>query len=95
MEQFSSHLFWDIARESVNLDEHRNWLVKRVLEKGTLEDWKLLQTTYSRDGIREAVIQLRSLEKKARSFACAILGIHQTELRCFKNKSSPLTHWDY
>ncbi|MFT6242446.1 MAG: hypothetical protein ACJAQT_004551 [Akkermansiaceae bacterium] len=35
------------------------------------------------------------MEKKALSFACATLGIHQTELRCFKNKSSQLTDWDY
>jgi hypothetical protein len=92
---FSSFLFWDVAVDSVDLEKHRPWLVKRVLEKGTRTDWNLLLQLYQREAIRDAVKQLRSLEKKAASFACAVFDLPQTELRCSKNRQSPHTPWDY
>ncbi len=92
---FSPILFWDVAMDSVDLEKHRPWLVKRVLEKGTREDWNLLVRLYQHNGIREAVKQLRSLEEKAASFACAVLKLEQTDLRCSKNRQSPHTHWAY
>lgn len=92
---FSPHLFWDTPQESVELENHRQWLVKRVLEKGTLADWNHLLSLYDKEGIRESVRSMRSLEKKALSFACAVLDLNQTELRCFINRSSQATHWNY
>lgn len=92
---FSSHLFWDVAVESVDFERNRKWFVKRVLEKGELTDWKLLQRLYSREQMREAVLNMRCLEKRALTFACAVLEIDQTQTRCFKNQSSQAKHWNY
>ncbi len=92
---FSSHLFWDVDLASIDLEKNRKWLVKRVLEKGELPDWKLLKQTYDREELREAVMTMRSLERRALSFACAVLEIDQTKTRCFMNLSSQATHWSY
>ncbi len=93
--EFSQHLFWDVDLESVDLEKNRKWLVKRVLEKGELQDWKRLKQVYDREELREAVMTMRSLERRALSFACAVLEIDQTETRCFMNQSSQATHWSY
>ena len=58
-------------------------------------DWQLLRQVFDDDQLRSAVKALRSLEKKATSFACAILDLEQTELRCYKNRQSQDTHWNY
>jgi len=92
---FSSHLFWDVEVSSVDLEKNRAWMVRRVLEKGFLADWQLLQKRYSKDELRDAVSSLRSLEKKATSFACVVLDLDPTQLRCFINRQSHATPWNY
>ena len=92
---FSAHLFWDVHVDSVDLDQNRSWMVQRVLEKGFLGDWELLKRCYSREELRAAVSSLRSLEKKAASFACAVLDLDPTQLRCYKTSQSPATLWNY
>lgn len=92
---FSSHLFWDVDVSSVDLDKNRAWMVRRILEKGTLDDWLLLKKCYSKDELRNAVSSLRSLEKKATSFACAVLDLDQTKLRCYTTRQSQNTPWNH
>lgn len=38
VDQFSSHLFWDTDRKVLDPDEHRAYIIKQVLEYGTIED---------------------------------------------------------
>lgn len=81
--------------ESVDFDKHRSWLVKRVLEKGSKQDWDQLQKFYGKPAIAESVKTMRSLEKRAHSFACAMLDLQPTECRCYTNRQSHATHWNY
>lgn len=34
--QFSSYLFWDVDKDSLDMDEHASYIIKRVLEYGLL-----------------------------------------------------------
>ena len=92
---FSPILFWDVAADNVDLEKHRPWLIKRVLEKGRREDWITLRRLYSTEDLRESFRQLPSLERRATAFARAVLDLEQTELRCSKNRQSPNAHWAY
>mgnify|MGYP007079515753 CR=1 FL=1 len=93
--ELSPYLFWDVDRKTIKLEKHQAWLVKRVLEKGTLNDWKILQNLLNRDQLKATVKGLKNLEKKAASFACAVLEIEPEELRCYTEKQSLSTHWSY
>jgi len=95
MKGFSQHLFWDADPETVSIDRHRVWLVKRVLEKGAWEDWLLLLKLLGKAQIREAVKKIRFLEKKALSFACVYLDLDKNQLRCYKQRHSQNPHWNY
>lgn len=93
--KFSEHLFWDTPVESVDVERHRKWLVRRVLEKGTKADWDRLLRLYGKAAVGDAVKTMRSLEKKSFRFACAILDLEPTECRCYTNRLSHATHWNY
>ena len=93
--KFSKHLFWDTPIESVQVEKHRKWLVKRVLEKGRKSDWDQLLSLYGKTGVAEAVRTMRSLEKRAFRFACAMLDIEPSECTCYTNRLSHATHWNY
>ena len=58
---FSAHLFWDVRKEDVDFDEHAQYIIKRVLEYGLLEDWNLIRQYYGLSKIVEGGKELRDL----------------------------------
>ena len=44
-------LFWDMDRERLDTERHSAYLIQRVLEYGTLNDWRLTRDYYGLDRI--------------------------------------------
>jgi len=65
--QLSPTLFWDVAQESVDWKRHRAWLVQRVLNRGTWNDWLLVSRELSASKLRELEPRLE-LEPRERNF---------------------------
>jgi hypothetical protein len=65
--RLSPTLFWDVAKESVDWDRHRVWLVERVLTRGTWDDWLLVSRELSAAKLRELEPRLK-LEPRERNF---------------------------
>jgi len=90
---FSSGLFWDINPETLDCDKHINYIVRRVLEVGTLADWNLLCQQLSLPGIVKIAQKLRSIDKKSLNFLSVVSRIPQEQFRCCTQKPSTPTHW--
>lgn len=43
---FSSHLFWDIRKEDIDLEQYPKYIIKRVLEYGMWNDWIIIRSYY-------------------------------------------------
>ena len=69
---FSAHLFWDVRKEDVDFDEHAQYIIKRVLEYGLLEDWNLIRQYYGLSKIVEVAKELRDLEPRALAYISAV-----------------------
>ncbi len=65
--QLSDVLFWDVARDSVDWEQHKIWLLQRILERGTWEDWLLVSGDLSAAQLRELEPRLR-LQLRERNF---------------------------
>ena len=48
-------LFWDTDPKKLDISRHRHTIVERVLNHGTLADWRWLVSAYGAKTIREAV----------------------------------------
>lgn len=92
---FSSHLFWDVKREDIDLDKNRAYVISQVLEYGLLNDWKLILSYYGMEQIARTAMNLRSLEKKALSFISQLSGIPKEEFRCYTYQQSMPQHWNF
>ncbi len=42
---FSQHLFWDVDKESFDLDKYKVQMIAKALEYGNWKDWDLLKNT--------------------------------------------------
>jgi hypothetical protein len=79
---FSSHLFWDIKRDELDLNTNRSFIVKRTLEYGLMQDWNLINRYYGFDAIVEMAKTFRSLEPKTFSFILTLSGLQKEAFRC-------------
>ena len=92
--QLSSVLFWDMDRDNIDIEKHSAGLIQRVLEYGTLQDWRITRDFYGMDRIVADCMRLRNLDPMALSFICAISNTNKEDYRCYHFKQSTPTHWN-
>ncbi len=84
--QLSTSLFWDVVPEEIDDELNKRFIIQRVLERGTRNDWLLINKRYTLQVIIQEAKQLRSLEPKALSYIACIGNIPKEEFRCYTNK---------
>lgn len=89
---FSDYLFWDVDKDSIDLESNAPYVVRRVLELGQLNDWKLLMSRFGLQRIAQIAQNLRTLEPKALSFISAVSSLPKESFRCFTTRPSTTTH---
>ena len=93
-QQLTGHLFWDVSREEVDMDVHASFLVQRVLEYGTWDDWRILRDYYGVDHIVALCKSMRTLDPVCLSFISAISDTPKEEFRCYHIRQSNPTLWN-
>jgi len=91
--KFSENLFWDTAPDALDYEKHQRFIVQRVVEYGSLDDWRLICGYYGLQSIITAAQKVRCLEKKALSFLAAVGNVPVESFRCYTLKQSNLKHW--
>ncbi|MFH2115121.1 MAG: hypothetical protein ABIJ86_11505 [Spirochaetota bacterium] len=65
--RLSSALFWDVDRNTVDVRKNERWLVERVLQRGTWEDWLVIREVYGKSRLRQLMPALL-LDPKSANF---------------------------
>ncbi len=78
----SPYLFWDVDRETIDSEKHRGFIVQRVVERGTIKDWRLLRNQYGLGEIVIAAQGLRTLEPTALAFLSTVGHVPRESFRC-------------
>ena len=94
IEKLSPVLFWDMDKNKLDAEAHSAGLVQRVLEYGSLEDWRLTRDFYGLDRVVDICKTLRTLDPMALSFISAITDTPKTEFRCYHFAQSNPTLWN-
>jgi len=92
---FSPNLFWDVELTTLSFDTNKRFIIQRVLEYGTLPDWKLIKEYYGIQMIAEEMQKTRTLDKTALSFISTIADIPKENFRCYTSKPSNPQHWNF
>ena len=93
--QFSDYLFWDVDRNSLDIERSKVYIIDRVLSHGMLSDWFLIKKIYGKEVIREVALNLRYLDKYALNFCSAYFGEPIHHFRCYTYTQSNPGHWNY
>ena len=86
VKQLSSSLFWDVDISEIDDEKNKRFIIQRVLERGTHNDWILINKKYTLQGIVQEAMQMRYLEPKALSYIAIMGNVPKEEFRCYKGK---------
>jgi hypothetical protein len=68
-------LFWDVRKETVEIDRHAQFIIRRVLDYGDARSLNWLRRTYSDDELKEVVKTERGLAHKTVVFWKTYFGL--------------------
>jgi len=88
-------LFWDVDPDKVDLERHDGRVIARVLEYGTMEDWRKMRAYYGDERIVSVVTKLRHLHPQCVSLCCAVFDLTKEDFRCSIAKPFPQAPWIY
>ena len=91
----SIEIFWDVDYSKLDYDKSANWVICRVLEYGSLYDWKEIRKYYGIEKIKQAAITARSVSIKTMHFIHNFFNVPLTDFRCYNSTRSDQTHWMY
>ena len=82
----SKRLFWDVPIESLEDDVHKRFIVQRVLERGGINDIRLMMNYYSLSVVAEEAREIRSLDPVTLAFASCLLNVPVENFSCYTSK---------
>lgn len=91
----SRKLFWDTDINSIDPEKHASFIVERVLSRGSFEDFKATLAFYGKKHVGELATKLRYLDKIVLAFCINYFSIPKEEFRCYTERQSHPTHWNY
>ena len=95
IESFSKHLFWDVKKDKLNMENNKFYIIGQVLEHGKYMDWQLIYKYYGLTQITEVAKNMRSLDKKTLAFISLISDTPKEEFRCYTYQQSIPLHWNF
>ncbi|MCF6222624.1 MAG: hypothetical protein L3J34_02735 [Flavobacteriaceae bacterium] len=93
--KFDRVLFWDIDPKTLDIEKHSKFIIRRVLQYGSMEDWEKIKKIFGLNKIVSTAITLKDLDKKTASFLSVIGNVPKNEFICYTTKPSTPKHWNF
>ncbi|MBU0701118.1 hypothetical protein KKE26_07505 [bacterium] len=77
-------LFWDVDRDSVDVEKHCFYIISRIIDYGNIDDIKWMKNTYTDEKIKEIICKKKGISKKSAYFWTAYYKIPVEEVRCLQ-----------
>ena len=92
--KFSKNLFWDVDVNNIDMDKHDRFVVERVLNYGSLEDWRTIKEYYKIEQLGQIALNIRNMLPQTLNFIATMTDIPITEFRCYKQAQLHPTPWN-
>lgn len=84
-------LLWDVDPATLDPQAHSRFLIRRVVERGNLEEVKAAWSYYGEAGFRDALLDARDLSLKTIHFFANQFGVPLESFRAYRE---PPENWD-
>ena len=95
LENLSNRLFWDVDPNSLDWERDMPLIITRVVERGTVAEWRTIVHKYGLNKIVAAAKKIRSMDLLAVNFLAQISDTPITEFLCYNTRQLNQQHWIY
>jgi hypothetical protein len=88
----SRHLFWDVDAEAMDAQGHRNFIILRVMDRGTHDDVMTVWTYYGEEAVKDSLLRASSLHRKTIAFFANQFHLRPEDFRAYR-KNQELGTW--
>lgn len=88
-------LFWDTDISTIDVNKNARFIIHRVIERGTLANWKTIKQFYGLEKIKEEILNIKSLDVKTLNFFSIYFELDKTDFRCYSTIQSNPKHFNY
>ncbi len=89
------YLFWDTDLSTLDFQEHARFVIQRVIQKGSINDWITIKRFYGLPLIKQEILQMRTLDTKTLHFFSVYFNIPKSKFRCYITQQSTPKHYSY
>lgn len=89
LEQLRPGLFWDTQPGNIDAERHARAIIQRVVERGTIADWKATRKYYGDAKMRSVVTSLRWLSRRDVALCCCAFELTPADFRCCTSHPFP------
>jgi len=88
--QISRHLLWDVDQSAIDWLAVRKFVVRRVIERGGMNDFYALFKLYGGiEGVKEIIRELPTfLSARDEALVLTLFDLQKEELQCYKRRQS-------
>lgn len=79
-EAFHKSLFWDVDPEKLDWEKSRQFIIERVLQRGSTSEVKKVFSLYSAEQIKTSVLKSKTLDKKTANYFSIKLNIPLSQI---------------
>lgn len=76
--------FWDVDFNSLNKEENKNFILKRVLDRGDTQALTWVTQNYNRKEIAELLFTVRDISTKTANFWADFLKLDRSKVLCLQ-----------
>lgn len=80
-------LFWDIPGQTPDYVNHPEWVIKRVFERGSMEDIAEILLFYGKEEVKDVLTTTLHLDEDILYLASAILNTPLKNFLCFSTRA--------
>jgi hypothetical protein len=91
----SPHLFWDVDISKLDIDRSRKFVIGRILDYGTIDDWRKALRIWSIYEIGDSAESIRDLSLRSAGFISLLAKRPIEKFICFTSKRSTPAHLSF
>ena len=91
----SKQAFWDVDLNSIDYEKNARFVVEKVLERGTHQDFLNILHYYGFEGVKELAKKASWLSDLSINFCCKLFNLHPIDFKCYEKKLLNRQHWNF
>ena len=90
-DRLSAFLFWDVDSSGIDPETHQQFIILRVMDRGTLADVKAVWNYYGNEKIKQTLLNAKTLGRKTVAFFANQFDLPRDAFRAYR---TPSENWD-